>query len=136
MIEQAINKLLIDEDEVSRRVKGRIFPQVASAKASFPYITFSRVTGTHYRHSSAITGLAMAVIQIDVWSDRYWAVKTIAEKIRLALDNFSGSVGSYTITGIFLESDQDLHTAPYGGDARGVHQESMDFNVWFTEATS
>lgn len=136
MIEQAIYKLLSTAPDVTAIVKTRIYGNVAPQGKPLPYITYTRIDADHYHHMGGMSGLANMRIQVDCWSGMYPQVKWLAEKVRLALDAFSGDVGSHDVRSILLESDNDLHVTPFRGDDNGVHRQSMDFMVVATETTA
>lgn len=139
-IHQALQSHLIGVTAISDLVGTRIYPDKAPTSATFPYITYGVISNTHVRHFDDISGLASPLIQIDVWSNTRLSAVTVAEEIRVELENKRAGIGptgnQLSVSGIFLENDRDLYEPPEDSSQVGIYRVSMDFRVWHAEPTT
>jgi len=109
----------------------------APEDSALPYITL-QVVGDADRQPAinGATGLVAKRIQLNCVSTTYSQVVSLADATRIALHAYSGTGGSETVRGIFMENELDV-TVPHteGGD-KYVYIKVQDFVVWVDEATS
>ncbi|MCH8177615.1 MAG: 23S rRNA (uracil(1939)-C(5))-methyltransferase RlmD, partial [Proteobacteria bacterium] len=74
---------------------------------------------------------------LDAYAKTWLGVRDLADKVRLALDGFEGTVtvgsGSITFKQLHLENDSDALVAPSAGKEKGTYRVSMDLVIWHTE---
>lgn len=142
MMESALVQELTDNAAVSALVgtgaSARIYPQIAAQGAAKPYLVYQLISGEHGHHLRAASGLVQSRVQIDSYGSTYSGAKTLADKVRLALDGqLAGTLGSgsYTasIRSITLENEQDGFDNPRDGGALGIHRVIQDYSIWHTE---
>ena len=123
-VEDAIYSRLIGFAGLSALVGIRVYPSLLPQKVTYPAVRYSRVSGERLRSHSGASGLAMPRFQIDAWAETYDEAKAVAKQIRLALDNFSGTVATVKIHAAFLDSDRDLYD-----DKAEVFAVSADYTI-------
>lgn len=109
----------------------RIHPVILPQNPVLPAISYQRIDAEHVHDHGGMSGLAHARMQLDCWDDDYAGARDLAEKVRLALDGFTGVVGSTTFGAIWLLDERDLYD-----DAPLFYRRSMDFDVWYQIPTS
>lgn len=97
--------------------------------ATLPLVSAQRISGIRQHAMGADTGLVMARVQINVVAASYTGVLALAEQIRGAFQDYTGTSASVVIERIFLDGETDL-----GFDQPGeAHSRALDFQVWFQE---
>jgi hypothetical protein len=130
MIEEAIFTQLNGWAGLSALAEDRIYPMTAPQNAATPFITYQRISGPRLRSLLGASGQANPRIQIDVYGASYASAKAVAEQVRLALDNFRGTVAGVVIRACSLESDRDLIDPDVDPP---LHRVSHDFTIWHDE---
>lgn len=74
----------------------------------FPAIRYTRITTTRNRVLSADGGMAEAVMQLDCMARTYGASKVLADEVRDAIEEYSGSWGTLRARNVVLETESDL----------------------------
>lgn len=115
-------------------VSTRIYPLVAPQQASLPFLAYRRVQTDHVQTKSKTQDdLARARVEIRCVASSYSAVRTLADKVRIALHGYAGTVGDYTIRGVIDEGEYDSGELPPDGSDVPRHVVVNDYGVWFTE---
>ena len=134
MIEQAIYSVLSGNAAVSALVSTRIYPTIAPEGASLPFLAYRRVETEHVQTKSRTQDdLARARIEVRCVASSYSGVRTLADKVRLALHGYAGTSGSYTIRGTISEGEYDSGELPPDGTDVPRHVVVNDYGVWFSE---
>lgn len=135
MIEEAIYTRLSGWSGLRALVSDGIYPLTAPQNAHAPFVIYQRASGPRLRSIVGGSGQANPRFQIDGYAPTYPAAKLVAAQIRLALDNFRGSIvlpsgRTVVIRACSLESDRDLidDTAD-----PTLFRVSHDFVLWHDE---
>lgn len=128
MIEEAINSRLAGYAGLSALVSTRVYPVIAAQGATLPYIVHSRISGVRESAMGSDTGVARTRVQVSSYGSTYSSAKNVAKQARLALQRYSGTIGSDEILAIFVENDIDL----YEEDTRLYHV-ATDYLVSYRE---
>jgi len=128
-IEEALYSKLSNDAGVSGLVSTRVFPNLMPQNPTYPLLVYTRVSGPRIHSHDGSSGLAHPLFQIDSWAETYAGVKALAEKVRLALQGFSGTVATVVINGILFEGDRDLYE-----DGVEEFRVSSDYRIWHNEA--
>jgi hypothetical protein len=128
MIEEDLITYLYSGAAVTALVGQRVTPLRMDQGADLPAITVQRIDGPRVRSLTGPSGLAHPRFQLDCWGSTYASVKAVATAVRQRLDGYRGLMGSTTVGGVSLESDQD----DFEPDT-GLYRVSMDFIIWHKE---
>jgi len=131
VLESSLIRFLRDDDPVFAIVEGRITAVLQHQKQKFPSISVQRVHGQHHNNLTGPSGLVEALIQIDCWGKVYNNAKLLAEAVRIAMLDFSGT--QFGTNGIQsdLESDRDLPDP-----TTGIYRVMLEYRIFYQEATS
>lgn len=113
---KAIYNLLRTDSDITNLVSSRIYPQIASQGADFPFIVYLLVDVDPSDTKSGVSTLDQSRYDIVVASKTYSEVSTITELVRSRLDRYSGTVESVVIDSIQFQSvdaDNDPATETY-----------------------
>jgi len=84
------------------------YAQLLPQSATFPAITFSKVSGPReYSHSGQT--YAEPRMQIDCWAKGYLEVKELAEDVRAALSGYTGTFDGKKVMSCFLLNETDFY---------------------------
>jgi len=128
-IGEAIRDILIKNSTVAGLVGSRVYPVLLPQRPVFPAVTYQRISGTSDMALTGATGLSHPRFQVDVWSATYSATQALADAVREALNNYSGTVGSVVIGSVVLQAERDQ----YETDPVALFRVIMDFNIWHKE---
>lgn len=96
-IEEALRYYLNNHSEVKALVNSRIYPFHTQAAATFPFITYRRISSERLiTHDQTASGLSSPRFQFDIMADTYDDALEVAEALRNALQGYKGKMGSGT----------------------------------------
>ena len=105
---KAIYTILTENAGVSAVVGTRVYPQVAAQGAAFPFVVYVLQDNTPSDTKSGVSTLDEIRYDIVAAAETYSALSSLTERIRLALDRYSGTVSGIVVDSIqFTELDVD-----------------------------
>lgn len=105
---KAIYTILTENAGVSAAVGTRVYPQVAAQGAAFPFVVYVLQDNTPSDTKSGASTLDEIRYDIVAAAETYSALSSLTERIRLALDRYTGTVADVVIDSIqFTELDVD-----------------------------
>ncbi len=107
--------------------------------APLPYYTLMRVDAPHEHHMGGASGWTHPRIQVDFYAKTWAVVLDLANKARIALDGFTGTVtvgagNTVTFKQLFLENDNTDSVQPDDSSDRRIKRASHDYKVWIEES--
>lgn len=144
LLDQALCAHLLNTAAVSAIVDTRVYMvHVPTDVTLFPRIVVAATGGgENVRHMTGLSGLVEASRMIDcqAQSNDAASAKTLADTVRLALDTFSGTLGSGGVTisvrTIILRPEFDVYLPPTTGKGYGIHISRLMATIWHTQTTS
>ena len=130
------NYLTVTATDVLAIVSKRVYPGFLPQGASLPAITYAKVSGPRIEHMGGKTGLEYPRVQINCWASTYSAAKALADKVRIAMDAYSGTWGSDTIRACILQDEADFIDESPELEARRIFGIRQDYEIWHVESTS
>ncbi len=105
---KAIYSILTNDSDVSALIGTRVYPQVAAQGAAFPFVVYVLQDNTPSDTKSGVSTLDEIRYDIVAAAETYTALSSLTERIRLALDRYSGTVSGIVVDSIqFTELDVD-----------------------------
>jgi len=124
MIETAIRNKLLESSEISALVSNRIYLSVLPQNATFPAISFFRVS--NYRPHNLNT--ASPRFQFDCWATSYSVAMELADEVRKALHGQQGIfTNTQVIQGVYLSEE-----ALYEPDTK-LHHIALDMKIIYRD---
>jgi hypothetical protein len=109
---KAIYSILTTDSAVSAIVSSRVYPQIAAQGAAFPFVVYVINDITPSDTKSGVSTLDEVRYEILAISENYAEAADLNEKIRTALDRYTGTVAGVVIDSIqFTELETDYDTA-------------------------
>lgn len=107
-------------------------PPKALSPATFPMVTFSKVSGAVDHTLDGVTGLGFPRFQFNCWAATYKAAHELAEAVKSDLDNFRGTMGTVRVDGILLEDESEVSDPRLGVDVDTPFGVRLDFRIIHT----
>ncbi len=99
-----------------------------------PFVVFSRASTERESDLEMPGGSPLATFDITVFSPTYLGGKELADKIRRAVDKFTGTAAGVDIQSAALIDERDGEVIEFGGEGKPVYSVEMTLLVRFTEA--
>jgi len=105
---KAIYSILTTDSAVSAIVSSRIYPQIAAQGAAFPFVVYVMQGTDPSDTKSGVSTLDEVRYDMVVASETYAEASDLTNKIRTALDRYTGTVAGVVIDSIqFIGMDAD-----------------------------
>jgi len=105
---KAIYSILTSNSDVSAIVGTRVYPQIAAQGAAFPFVVYVLQDTSPSDTKSGVSTLDEVRYDIVVASETYAEASDLTNKIRTALDRYTGTVAGVVIDSIqFIDLDAD-----------------------------
>lgn len=108
---KAIYSILTSDSAVSAIVGSRVYPQIAAQGAAFPFAVYILQNVEPSDTKSGVSTLDEIRYDIVVASETYAEASDLTEKIRTALDRYTGTVAGVVIDSIQFQ-DIDVNNDP------------------------
>ena len=121
---KAIYSILTSDSDVNAIVGTRVYPQIAAQGAAFPFVVYVLQDTSPSDTKSGVSTLDEVRYEIVAAAETYAVLADLTEKIRTALDRYTG-----TVAGVVIDSIQftDLDTA--NDDNNEVFVSSSEFII-------
>ena len=129
--EQFLYWRLTTHTSVSSLVDTRVYPVIAPMGTPLPLIVYQRTNVTREQSLAGPVGAPVVSIQLTSYATSYTACKQIARGVRLAVDGWTGTTQSVSITRTSLESESDGVMMPTDDTQQPYYsvQQAFDFRV-------
>ena len=131
-IEKALRSVLIADSDVTDLVSSRIYPEHRQQGNDFPAIVYELVNTDPQNSTGGHTSLTRAFMSYDCIATSYGAAKTLAEKVRQALMDYSGTSEGVVVSSCQHEGDNALVEDSQVAEDRGVSRIISNYTVWYT----
>jgi len=105
---KAIYTILTEDAGVSAIVGNKVYPQIAAQGAAFPFVVYVLQDNSPSDTKSGPSTLDEVRYDIVAAAETYTELSSLTERIRLALDRYTGDLGGVEIDSIqFIDLDVD-----------------------------
>lgn len=108
MTGKAIYKLLTSATPVTALVSTRIYPDMATQDAAYPFIVYSHENTTPTDTKDGASPMDADDFSVHVYAKSYSVAQDIAGKVRAALDRFKGTSEGINIAQIIFDNQQSI----------------------------
>jgi hypothetical protein len=131
--EAVLRTALVGNTSVTSLVGTRIYPLLAPKTAALPFITWRR-SGISREHTLAgPMGVPNVSVEMQSFAATYEDVREVADRVRLVLDGYGGTVNNVEVKHVSLEQESDDFVQLAGGDLPPAYQVTQTFNVLWQE---
>lgn len=109
-LEEALFHHLTHTDDIQTLVGNRVYPKLSPQGATFPLIVMHRIATDRDHSQAGSSQRATVLMQFDCKAATPLAARNLAEKVRLSLDGYAGSMGSgegLAIQSSFVDNERD-----------------------------
>ena len=105
---KAIYTILTEDAGVSAVVGNKVYPQIAAQGAAFPFVVYVLQDNSPSDTKSGVSTLDEIRYDIVAAAETYASLSSLTERIRLALDRYTGTVSGVVVDSIqFIDLDVD-----------------------------
>ena len=130
-IEAALYYHLTNDTDVKALISARAYPNVIPQDADLPALAYQEISRPGGMAHDGATGIAWPRFQITGQADTYTEVVDLLNKVRIALNGFTGTMGGsggVTIEGCFVK---DVHDGYEFATERETRR--LDVIIWHQE---
>jgi hypothetical protein len=112
------------------------FPMVAPESAALPYVVYGRNSTDRGLSLVAIPGAPIppaAQFQVEIYAATYLSAKTLANTIRSALHNFTGTASGVTICSSLLTDERDGDPVFFDGQDKPTFSVEQTYQIRWEE---
>lgn len=130
---------LVSTPAVARLVGFQVFAMAVPKSATFPFIVYKRA---NIAREGTMTGVSlfmpMVSLQIASWGLTYDGARQLADEVRLALDNNTGTAAGATIQDMRLVSETDdfLDPTAVGAQLPPAYEVRQLYQIRWQESAS
>lgn len=108
----------------------RIYPDVLPQDVTYPAIVYSRIGAGKEHTQGKDSGLSETSMQVSGWTDTVLERVALRKQVRLALQDFSGDLGSQgvTVRAVLMDDETDFYD-----DSVKKYQFADDYTFWHLE---
>lgn len=115
MIEPSIKLILQDDSDVTNITDTRIYHTIKPQNITSACIVLQLISANRFHTFEESSGYIVGTIQLDCFGDSYQQAKTVADKVRLALDGYAGTKNSVEIDYVELDNERAIEITPEDG---------------------
>lgn len=121
---KAIYSILTSDSDVSAIVGNRVYPQIAAQEAAFPFVVYILSDIEPSDTKSGVSTLDEARYEVLAVCETYAEVADLTNKIRTALDRYTG-----TVAGVVIDSIQFTDIDTSNDDKNEVYLTSSEYII-------
>jgi hypothetical protein len=113
MLESSVMNYLLSYTGLTALVATRIIPVVLQTPATYPSVTFQKISAEEDLGMGQNEGISECRIQFDCWGSGYGSVKAVAIQVKNALKNFTGDMKGTMVHCIKLVNESDSYSTVF-----------------------
>jgi hypothetical protein len=111
----------------------RIYPVIAPASSTLPFVVWRRASIQREQSLSAPNGVPKVMVEYQCYATTYEQVRTLADSMRRQLDGWRGAQGTIEIGNVSLENENDDFVVLQGADMPNVYQVTQQYMTLWSE---
>lgn len=131
--EAVLRSVLVTNTVASSLVGTRVYPILAPQSAAMPFITYRRAGIQRQQTLAGPSGVPKVTVEVDVYAATYEAARDVADRVRLCLDGYGGTVDNTVVKQTSLENEQDDFVQLAGADLPPVYSVKQTYDVLWQE---
>ena len=131
--EAVLRSALIANATVTGLVGSRIYPVLAPASASLPFVTWRRSGIEREQTLGNPMGVPRVTVEFSIFGTTYNQARELADAMRLVLDGYGGTADNTQVRQTALENEVDDFVSLQGADLPPVYQITQTYDCWWQE---
>jgi hypothetical protein len=132
--EAVLRTALVGSTNVTTLVGLRIYPVLAPATATLPFVTWRRTGIERAQTLGRPAGMPRVTVEYGIYGTTYEQARDVADRMRVILDGYGGTVDNTTVNQTSLENESDDFVTLAGADLPPVYQVTQTYDVWWQES--
>lgn len=131
--EAVLRSALVANNAVAALIGTRIYPVIAPATATLPFVTWRRVAVRRQQTLAAPMGMPVTSIEYSIFGLTYEQARDVADAMRSVLDGYGGSANNTEVKQTSLEQESDDFVTLAGAELPPAYQITQQYDVWWQE---
>lgn len=124
--------LLSAESTITAICSTRIYVNRAPQKAAFPHVIITQMGSEENTSLDGASGqLRFLDFDIDCKAKSSVSAEALANAVRVYIDDYSGTAGTFTIGAVIMNDESDDYEPPEDGSDVGVFVVTLDLTIQF-----
>ena len=131
--EAVLRSALIGTPAVSSLIGTKVYPVIAPATATLPFVTWRRVAVRRQQTLSAPMGMPVTSVEFSIFGATYEQARDVADEMRSVLDGYGGTANNTEVKQTSLEQESDDFVTLAGAELPPAYQITQQYDVWWQE---
>ena len=131
--EAVLRSALLANATVAGLVGSRVYPVLAPASASLPFVTWRRSGIEREQTLGLPMGVPRVTVEFSIFGTTYNEARELADAMRLVLDGYGGTADNTQVRQTALENEVDDFVSLQGSDLPPVYQITQTYDCWWQE---
>lgn len=132
--EAVLRTALVGNTAVSTLVGTRVFPVIAPATATLPFVVWRR-TGIQREQTLANPmGMPRVTLEYQIYGVTYDQTREVADAMRLVLDGYGGQLENTVVDQVSLENESDDFVSLGGAEMPPAYQITQTYDIRWQES--
>lgn len=131
--EAVLRSALVANSAVSALIGTKVYPVIAPASATLPFVTWRRVAVRRQQTLAAPMGMPVTSIEYSIFGSTYEQARDVADAMRAVLDGYGGSANNTEVKQTSLEQESDDFVTLAGAELPPAYQITQQYDVWWQE---
>ena len=131
--EAVLRSALVASTAVTSLVSARIYPVLAPATASLPFVTWRRVAIRRQQTLGAPMGMPVTSVEYSIFGTTYEQAREVADAMRVVLDGYGGTANNTEVKQTSLEQESDDFVTLGGAELPPAYQITQQYDVFWQE---
>lgn len=131
--EAVLRSALVANATVAGLIGTRIYPVLAPATASLPFVTWRRVAIRRQQTLGGPAGMPVTSVEYSIFGTTYEQARAVADAMRSVLDGYGGTANNTEVKQTSLEQESDDFVTLGGAELPPAFQITQQYDVFWQE---
>lgn len=131
--EAVLRSAVVADSTLASQIGTRVYPVIAPASATLPFVTWRRAGIQRSQTLGLPVGVPRLSVEFSIYAATYEAAREVADRMRVVLDGYGGTVDNVVVNQVSLEQESDDFVSLAGSEMPPAFQITMVFDVWWQE---
>lgn len=131
--EAVLRSALVSSTSFTTLVSSRVYPVLAPATASLPFVVWRRTGITREQTLGLPMGVPKVTVEYEVYGTTYESARTVADTMRRILDGYGGTVDNTEVKHVSLENESDGFAVLEGDQAPPAFSVTQQYDILWQE---
>ena len=132
--EAVLRTALVSSTAVTSLVSSRIYPVLAPASASLPFVTWRRTGIQREQTLGSPMGMPRVTLEYQIYGVTYDQTREVADAMRVVLDGYGGQSENTVVDQVSLENESDDFVSLGGAEMPPAYQITQTYDIRWQES--